>query len=250
MARTPVRVASVLIAAGVVAASPSVAFAAPKAPAAGSPEAALPAASQVSDAGGHHYKLLAEPPSDVAVAAHYWKSMSIKGQKQKKSNWCGPAAAASALTYHSSTGVKVNSGTQGYLAKKMGTNKIGFTSPIAMGREMTNYINNAWHRKGTKYKAYRSIKNANLWDGVRGAYFYGNGPVVITVYAKKSWYPKAGKAVAHYVVIYGFDDTTSWDQSTYLIWDPAHGKRTLKATQWEKIAYAGRFVVAWTGLPF
>ena len=37
------------------------------------------------------------------------------------------------------------------------------------------------------------------------------------------------------MVIYGFDDTTDWDQSTYLIWDPAHGKRQLKATQWQKI---------------
>ncbi|MCO5971744.1 C39 family peptidase [Actinoallomurus soli] len=247
MARTPVRVASVLIAAGVVAASPSVASAAPKAPAAGSPRAVAPAAAQVTE-GGHHYKLLAEPPSDVTAAAHYWKSMSIKGQKQKKGNWCGPAAAASALTYQ--TGVKVTSSTQSYLAKKMATDKIGFTSPIAMGREMTNYINKAWHRKGTKYKAYRSITNPNLWDGVRGAYYYGEGPVVITVYSRKSWYPKAPKTMAHYVVIYGFDDTTSWDQSTYLIWDPAHGKRTLKATQWQKIAYAGRFVVAWSGLPF
>lgn len=53
----------------------------------------------------------------------------IKGQKQKKGNWCGPAAAATALT--NQTGVKLNSGTQAYLAKKMGTDKIGFTSPIA-----------------------------------------------------------------------------------------------------------------------
>ncbi|MEV5710227.1 C39 family peptidase [Actinoallomurus sp. NPDC052274] len=235
-----------LIAAGVVAAGQPAAFAAPKAPT-GSPKVAPPATSQVIE-GGHHYKLLAEPPSDVTAAAHDWKTMSIKGQKQKKSNWCGPAAAVSALTYQ--TGVRIYSDTQSYFAKKMATDKIGFTSPIAMGREMTNYINYSWKRKGTKYKAYRSIKNANLWDGVRGAYFYGNGPVVITVYSRKSWYPKAPKTMAHYVVIYGFDDTTSWDESTYLIWDPAYGKRTLKATQWQKIAYAGQFVVAWTGLPF
>ncbi|MFL6056730.1 MAG: hypothetical protein ACJ72W_28105 [Actinoallomurus sp.] len=55
--------------------------------------------------------------------------MSIKGQKQKKGNWCGPAAAVTALT--NQTGVKLNSGTQAHLAKKMGTDKIGFTSPIA-----------------------------------------------------------------------------------------------------------------------
>ncbi|GAB3962956.1 hypothetical protein GCM10029978_019530 [Actinoallomurus acanthiterrae] len=239
MARAP-RVASVLIATGVAAAAaPSVAVAAPQ-------KAAPATAQQASATSGHHWKLLAEPPSDVSAAAHYWKTMSIKGQKQKKGNWCGPAAAASALTYQ--TDVKVTSSTQSYLASKMGTNKIGFTSPIAMGREMTNYINKAWHKKGTKYKAYRSIKNANLWSGVRGAYFYGNGPVVITVYSKKSWYPKAPKLEAHYVVIYGFDDTTRWDQSTYLIWDPAHGKRQLKATQWQKIAYAGQFVVAWEGV--
>ncbi|WP_460338030.1 C39 family peptidase [Actinoallomurus acanthiterrae] len=231
-----------MIATGVVAATPSLAVAAPQAPA-----KAAPAAAQQASTGGHHWKLLAEPPSDVSAAAHYWKSMSIKGQKQKKSNWCGPGAGASALTYF--TGVKVTSGTQAYLAKKMGTNKIGFTSPIALGREMTNFINKAWHKKGTKYKAYRNIKNANLWNGVRTSYFYGNGPLILTVYSKKSWYPKAPKTMAHYVVIYGFDDTTDWDQSTYLIWDPAHGKRQLKATQWQKIAYAGQFVVAWNGTP-
>jgi hypothetical protein len=248
LARTSTRVASVLIAAAsVAAATPSLASAAPQAPAAPKAPAGAAAASQV-DASGHHWKLLAEPPSDVSVAAHYWKSMSIKGQKQKKGNWCGPAAAASALTRQPD--VKVNSGTQSYLAKKMGTNKIGFTSPIALGREMTNYINKSWHKKGTKYKTYRSITNSNLWDGVRGSYFYNTGPLIITVYSRKSWYPKAPKTMAHYVVIYGFDDTTSWNQSTYLIWDPAHGKRQLKATQWQKIAYAGRFVVAWTGTKF
>ncbi|KAB2348008.1 C39 family peptidase [Actinomadura rudentiformis] len=237
MARASTRVASVLVAAGVATATPSIAFAAPQAPT--TPKA--PAAAQAPTAAKHNWKILWEPPSDEATAAAYWKTMKIKGQKQKKKNWCGPAAAASALSYHA----KVGGGTQASLAKKMATDKIGFTSPIAMGREMTNYINKAWKTKGTKYKAHRNVKNYNLWNATRYAYARGQGPLILTVYAKKSWYPKAGKAVAHYVVVYGFDDTTNWDDSTYLIWDPAHGKRKLKPTKWEKIAYAGKFVVVW-----
>ncbi|MGK5555679.1 C39 family peptidase [Actinomadura kijaniata] len=239
MARASTRIASVLVAAGVATATPSIAFAAPQTPTAKAP--ATQAAVQAPAAAQHNWKILWEPPSDEVTAAAYWKSMSIKGQRQKKGNWCGPAAAASALSYHA----KVGSGTQSFLAKKMATNKIGFTSPIAMGREMTNYINKAWKTKGTKYRAHRSVKNSTLWDATRYSYFRGQGPLILTVYAKKSWYPKAGKAVAHYVVIYGFDDTTNWDDSTYLIWDPAHGKRKLKATRWEKIAYAGKLVVRW-----
>ncbi|WP_067487984.1 C39 family peptidase [Actinomadura hibisca] len=233
MARATARTASVLLAAGVLTATPSAAFAAPQAPAA-APQAQAAPAQQ-------NWKILWEPPSDEVTAAAYWKTMDIKGQKQKKGNWCGPAAATSALSYHASVG----SGTQASLAKKMATDKIGFTSPIAMGREMTNYINKAWKTKGTKYKATRSVKNPNLWNATRYSYARGQGPLVLTVFAKKSWYPKAGKAVAHYVVIYGFDDTTRWDQSTYLIWDPAYGKRKLSAKNWEKIAYTGKFVVSW-----
>ncbi|MCW2892942.1 MAG: hypothetical protein JWO75_2431, partial [Actinomycetia bacterium] len=71
MTRIPVRIASVLLAAGVAAAAPSVAHATPQAP-----------ATKPST-----YKLLATPS---AAAVHYWKTMYIKGQKQKKGNWCGP----------------------------------------------------------------------------------------------------------------------------------------------------------------
>ncbi|MCW2913361.1 MAG: hypothetical protein JWN52_1429 [Actinomycetia bacterium] len=225
--RRPILVASALAAAGVIA-IPSAAVASP-----------TQSSTKTGTSGALATTVVKREPGAT------WKKMSIRGQHQQKSNWCGPAAAATVLTEWD---VPLRKDQQKYFASKMGTDRLGFTSPIAMSRELTRYINAKLHVVGTKYSTYRTIKNDNLWDAVRGFYNYGSGPPILLVSAKKSWYPHAASGVAHYVVVYGYYDTIVRKERQYLVWDPDYGThggtRKLNANNWEKIAYVGRIVVA------
>ncbi|MBO2446378.1 hypothetical protein J4573_04700 [Actinomadura barringtoniae] len=42
------------------------------------------------------------------------------------------------------------------------------------------------------YKAYRSFKNPSCWNGTWCSCTRGQAPLVLTVYTKKSRYPKVG----------------------------------------------------------
>ncbi|MET0521445.1 MAG: C39 family peptidase [Jiangellaceae bacterium] len=183
---------------------------------------------------------VAVPPAAAApfVCSAGFECSFISGQYQIRNNYCGPAAAATVLTNWFVSGVSQQS-----LASRMGTDNIGFTSPLAMDDALNSIISAELAYPGFKpYTTYRSVTNAQLWDAVRYKVKYWDDVFVITVYAHKIWYPNAGTGIAHYLVVYGYSEAAGG----YMVWDPAPGgggAHHLSKNDWERVAYPGRFVV-------
>lgn len=210
--------------------------------------AAAPAIAESDESVATDFSLPAQNRAVAPAVAPVgsWNHLSgIRGYRQERSNWCGPASAKTALSNW--TDVRVNSSTQAYFAKKMGTNSAGFTTPVAMGREMTNYINASWGTKGTKYAAHRSITNGKLWEGVVSFAQWDRSALIVLV-RQRAVHPNAPKAAAHYLTITAWNENLNGKGRAYRAWDSGWGSNgryiTFYAKNWEKMAYAGKLVVA------
>jgi hypothetical protein len=178
------------------------------------------------------------PAVAVPCSATFRCSRPISGQYQQRSNWCGPAAAATVLTNWAISGV-----AQSWLADFMNTDTLGFTPPWNIDDALNNRINAAYGAGLNPYSYYSTVTNAQLWSVVRHSVYYFDEVYIITVYSHKIWYPEAGTGIAHYLVIYGYSDAAGG----YMVWDPSPSSRGgahhLSKNDWERVAYPGRFVI-------
>jgi hypothetical protein len=180
------------------------------------------------------------PAAQDVQARSTWISSFISGQYQQRSNWCGPAAAATALTSWHIPGV-----SQSTLAREMGTDSLGFTPPW----RIDDTLNYHWNRyfgghNVVIYKTYRSVGNDALWNYARSRIYYFQDVLIITVFSRRIWYPNAPGLMGHYLVIYGYTDNWDGRGPTYAVWDPAGGAHHLAKNDWSRVAYTGNFVVA------
>lgn len=165
-------------------------------------------------------------------------ALPVKGKRQERWNWCGPAAVQTAMrTAHGIANV-----TQATLAKDMGTDRVGFTSPGAMWREMNEHV--AKTGLPNRYQLYRSISDGNLWRAMRPRIHVNREVAIILVQANKIWWKSARPGTAHYLVIYGYDENYKGKGPHYRVYDPADGShRSLHRDHWGKVAFPGFFVI-------
>jgi Peptidase_C39 like family len=182
------------------------------------------------------------PANDTIIAssAGSWVTSFISGQLQQRSNWCGPAAAATTLTNWQIPGV-----SQSTLASEMHTDSLGFTPPWNIDDSLNFHVNHYFGQPNQiLYKTFRDIDNNELWNYAKPRIHDFGDVLIVLVYSRKIWYPSAPAAEAHYLVIYGYNDNWDGHGPAYLVWDPAGGTHHLSKDDWSRVAYPGFFVVA------
>jgi hypothetical protein len=175
----------------------------------------------------------------------------LRPRVQSKSNWCGPAVMETVL---GNWMLKTRVPTQAKIADKVGTDRLGFTSPLRMARGLSEYLSKEYGWKKDVFGLSKTITNAALEKRVKAMVGKKKNQLevfIVVVQSRKIWYPKAGKGVAHYLIIYGYNPKSRSHgfRPAYLVYDPiakkdGGGVHSIAASDWEKIAFPGRFVIA------
>jgi len=169
----------------------------------------------------------------VPLAAPSWPGFnSVYGftnYVQTQSNYCGPAAAQSTLSLWGFYQY------QNVLASEMGTSGLTGSSPMAMSDAMNTEIGNYYGSPGTYYQTYRDLSGQSIYNYLSQWPDAG----IMLVYANRIWYPNAGSAVMHYLVITGFNPNYNGLGPVFQVWDPEGYWHTFRASDYASKSVAG-----------
>ncbi|MGW4671512.1 C39 family peptidase [Streptomyces sp. NPDC004324] len=155
-------------------------------------------------------------------------SVSFTRQEQQNASYCGPAAVRAALSVTDSTPP-----SQATLASELGTTSSAGTPYNTIAGVLNN----------------RQSRNDYLTSTVTsGATIMANAKLSITKHSSvailavnTSGLPWAGGGNGHYLVIYGYNDSTG----NLSVWDPQYGNHTLSASQAYKASSALNSKMIW-----
>ncbi|WP_442809944.1 C39 family peptidase [Streptomyces sp. W16] len=154
-------------------------------------------------------------------------SVSFTRQEQQNAAYCGPAAVRAALSVTDSTPP-----SQATLAGELGTSSTGTSYAT-----IASVLNKRQSRND--YLASTVTSGATIMANAKLSITKHSSVAILSV--NTSELPWSGGGNGHYLVIYGYNDSTG----NLSVWDPADGNHSLSASQAYKASKALNSKMIW-----